>query len=90
MAMDLNKVMLVLQSRLGVALYTEGDVLDDILEGYLTSHIGNDDGIVGIPFGDKVAFVHLFASCLVKFGTVGQQGGEERDVGLGVDNTHFS
>ena len=80
---------LILQSGLGIALDTVGDVLDNILEGDATGHIGDNDGIVGVPFGNEVVLCQAFAGLLVELGTVGQQSGEEGDVGVLVDDAHL-
>ena len=81
---------LVLKAGLGVGLDTVGDVLDDVLEVYSTGDIGDDDGIVGVPFGDEVALGEEVAGGLVEFGAVRDKCGEEGDVGLDIDDTHLS
>ena len=81
---------LVLQAGLSVALDTVGDVLDNILEGDATGDVGNNNGIVRIPLGNKFVLGQHVAGSLVKLGAVGQQGREEGNVGIGIDNTHFS
>jgi len=80
---------LLTQTRLLVGVHTVGHIFNQVFIMELTGNLADDNGVEGVPFADHVTLLHSVAILEVQFRTVGDIGGSEHHVGVGIHDAHF-
>ena len=79
----------LVEARLSDGFVTIGDAFDNVLEAHLTAMLGDDSCVIGVPFANLVALLHLIASLEEQLGTVRDVGRHQNDIGVVVVQLQF-